>query len=77
MRFHKTNNISQNFSGITFDFREILKYFVVFRFQFFQKMTAKFRFLLNRFEISKFSDFLMVKVKKVNIAITYSQIWTF
>jgi len=77
MRFHKTNNISQNFSGITFDFREILKYFVDFCLQFFQKMTAKFQFLLNRFEISKFSDFLMAKVKKVNIAITYSQIWTF
>jgi hypothetical protein len=35
-------------------------------------MTAKFQFLLNRFEISKFcACFSMVKVKKVNIAVTY------
>jgi hypothetical protein len=30
MRFHKTNDISQNFSGITLGFHEIVKYFVDF-----------------------------------------------
>jgi hypothetical protein len=34
MSFHKTNNISQNFSGITLGFREIMKYFVDFQFRF-------------------------------------------
>ncbi len=59
MRFHKANDISQNFIGITLDFHEIAKYFVDFwfRFWYLQKMTAKFWFLSNRFEISKFRNF--------------------
>ena len=71
MRFHETNDISHNFSGKTVGFCEISKYFVDFwfRFKYLQKMTAKFWLLLNRFEISHFS---MAKVKKVNIAVTYS-----
>ncbi len=73
MRFHETNNISQNFSGKTVGFCEISKYFVDFQFRFwyFQKMTAKFQFLSN---ISKLQSFtlLIAKVKKVNIAVTYS-----
>jgi hypothetical protein len=58
-RFDETNDISQNFSGIILVFCEVLKYFVDFRFGFwyFQKMTAKFQFLSNRFEISKFCTF--------------------
>ena len=55
MRFHKTNNISQNFSGVTLGFREVSKYFVDF--WYFRKMTPKFQFLLNRFEIYKFCTF--------------------
>jgi hypothetical protein len=46
MRFHETNDISQNFSGITLGFHEAVKYFVDFHFHFwyFQKMTANFLF---------------------------------
>ena len=59
MRFHETNEISQNVSGITKDFCEIVKSFVGFRvrFRYLRKMTAKFGCLLNRFEISKFCTF--------------------
>jgi len=59
MRFHKTNDISQNFSGIT-------KYFVDFWFCFlyFWKMTVKFQFLLNRFKILKFWTWQWRKLKK-------------
>ncbi len=73
MRFHKTNDISQNFSGKTLEFCEILKYFVdfQFRFQYFQKMTAKFQLLLKQIWNFKVSHFSMAKVKKVNIAVTY------
>jgi hypothetical protein len=55
MRFYKTNNISQNFSGIILCFCSVVMYFVDFRFYFccFQKMTAKFQFCLNRFKILK------------------------
>jgi hypothetical protein len=64
MRFHETNEISQNFSGITIDFREIAKSFVDFRFRFryHRKMTAKFRCLSNRFEISKLRAFRWQKL---------------
>ncbi len=56
MRFHETNDISQNFSGKTLAFHEALKYFVDFwfHFKYFQKMTPKFLFHSSRFEISKF-----------------------
>ncbi len=66
MRFHETNDISWNFSGITLDFREIAMYFVDFgfRFLYFWKMTAKFWFLLNRFEILKFRTCRWQKLKK-------------
>jgi hypothetical protein len=66
MRYHKTNDISQNFSGITLGFCEVSKYFVEFRFcfQYFPKMTAKFRFPSNIFEISKFRTFQWRKLKK-------------
>ncbi len=61
-RFHKTNEISQNFSGITTDFCEIAKSFVDFRFRYLRKMTAKFQFLLNRIKISKFRSFQWQKL---------------
>jgi hypothetical protein len=65
MRFHETNDISRNFSCITLDFREIVKYFVLcFCFWYFRKMTAKCWFLLNRFEMSKFCTFWWQKLKK-------------
>ncbi len=66
MRFHETYDISQNFSGITLGFCEILKYFVDFWFcfKYLQKMTAKFRLLLNSFKISKFCTFGWRKIKK-------------
>jgi hypothetical protein len=78
---HETNNISQNCSSITLGFREVAKYFgdFLFCFQYFQKMTAKFQFHLNRFKISvsfeqiqnfKVSNLAMAKVKKINIAVT-------
>ncbi len=56
MRFHETNDISQNFSGITLGFHEVAKYFVDFWFPFwyFQKMSSKFQFCSHRFEILKF-----------------------
>ncbi len=65
MRFHKTKDILQNFSGITLDFCEIAKYFVDFWFYlwYFQKMTAKFWVLLNRFEILKFKIWQWRKLK--------------
>jgi hypothetical protein len=65
MRFHKTNDISWNFSGITLGFREVAKYFVHYWFCFrcFQKMTAKFWLHLNRFEISKIHTWLLQKLK--------------
>ncbi len=55
MRFHETNDISRNFSGITLGFREVLKYFVDFQFcfRYFQKMTPKFQFhfIFQSFEL--------------------------
>ncbi len=65
-RFDETNDISQNFSGITLVICEVLRYFVDFCFCFwyFRKMTAKFQFLSNRFEISKFCTFWWQKLKK-------------
>ncbi len=70
-RFDKTNDISWNFSGITLGFSEVLKYFVDFQFclLYFQKMTAKFWFLSNRFKISKFRIFWWQT--NVNITVTY------
>ncbi len=73
MRFHETKDISQNFSGIiTLGFCEVAKYFVNFRFcfRYFQKMTAKFQFHLNRFEILKFQIWRWQNLKKVDIAFT-------
>jgi hypothetical protein len=65
-RFHETNDISQNFSGITIGFWKDSKYFVDFwfRFWYFRKMIAKFWFLSIRFEISKFRTFRWQKLKK-------------
>ncbi len=65
MRFHKTNDISRNFSGKTLGFHEISKNFVdfQFRFKYLQKMTAKFQLFSNRFEISKFHTFRWQKLK--------------
>jgi hypothetical protein len=69
MRFHETNNISQNFSGVILAFHEVAKYFVDFWFcfQYFRKMTAKFQFQSNRFEIFKVLNVAMAKVKKVAV----------
>ena len=66
MKCHETNEISQNFSGITIDFCEIAKSFVDFCFCFcyLRKMTAKFQFLSKRFEISKFHTFRWQKLLK-------------
>ncbi len=75
MRFHKTNDISWNFSGITLGFHEVLNYFldIWFCFRYFQKMTSKLQFLLNWFKISKFRTFQWQKLIKVNIADTYRE----
>jgi hypothetical protein len=72
-RFQETNKISRNFSGITIDFREIAKSFFDFRFRFcyLQKMTVKFRCLSELIQNFKVLHFLMAKVIKVNIAVTY------
>ncbi len=58
-RFHKTNSISWNFSGIILCFHSVTMYFVDFRFcfRYFQKMTAKFQFCSNRFKILKIQNF--------------------
>jgi hypothetical protein len=75
MRFHETNDISRIFSGKTLGFCEVAKYFVdfQFRFRYFQKMTGKFQFHSNRFEIFEVSNLAMAKVKKVNIAVTHKR----
>jgi hypothetical protein len=72
MRFHKTNHISQNFSGITLGFHKITKYFVDFQFlfQYFQKITAKILVLFEQIQNFEVLNLTWVKVKKVNIAIT-------
>jgi hypothetical protein len=59
MRFHETNKMLWNFSGITIDFCEIAKSFFDFRFRFryLQKMTAKFWCLLNWFKFQSFALF--------------------
>ncbi len=66
MIFHETNNISWNFTDTTLGFCEVAKYFVDFQFcfRYFQKMTAKFWFRLNRSEISKFQTWQWWKLKK-------------
>jgi hypothetical protein len=66
MRFHKTNNISWNFSSITLCFCKVAKYFVDFwfHFRYFWKMTEKFWFYLKRYEISKFRTWQWWKLKK-------------
>ncbi len=65
IRFHETNDISQNFSGITLGFHETSKYFVDFQFHFkyLRKITPKFQLLSNRFKISKFCTFQWRKLK--------------
>ncbi len=65
-RFHKTNNILWNLSGITLGFHEVLKYFVVFQFHlwYFWKMTRKFQFHSCRFKIFKFQTWWCRKFKK-------------
>ncbi len=65
-RSHKTNDISQNFSGITLGFREVSKYFVDFWFCFwyFRKVTPNFWFCSYRFEILKFKTWQWWKFKK-------------
>jgi hypothetical protein len=66
MIFHKTNDISLKFSGMTLCFYEVLKYFVDFHFcfQYYQKMTLKFQFHSYRFEILKFRTWQWPKFKK-------------
>jgi hypothetical protein len=66
MRFHKTNDISQNFSGVTLGFHEILKYFLdfCFHFRYFRKMTPKFQCHSYRCKISKFQTWQWRKFKK-------------
>jgi hypothetical protein len=66
MIFHETNEISQNLSGIILRFHSVAMYFVnvQFCFWYFQKMTAKFQFHSNRFEISKFRTWQWQKFKK-------------
>jgi hypothetical protein len=56
MRFHETNDISQNFNIIKLGFSEVWKYFVDFGlcFWYFRKMTPKFQFRSYRFGILKF-----------------------
>ncbi len=56
MRFHETNKISWNFSGLTLGFCEVSNYFVNFWFcfRYFQKMTPKFQFHSYRLKILKF-----------------------
>ncbi len=70
--FTIVNDISQNFSGITLGFHEILKYFVDFWvcFWYFRKMIAKLQILSNRFKLSKFRTFRWRKLKKLNITVT-------
>ncbi len=65
MRFHKTNEISQNFSGVVLCFCSVAMYFVDFRvcFRYFKKMTAKFQFCSNKFEILKFQTWQRQKLK--------------
>ncbi len=66
VRFHKTNNISWNFSSITLGFHEVSKYFVDFRFCFgyFRKLTPKFWFCMYRLKILKFQTWWWWKFKK-------------
>ncbi len=82
--FMKFNDISQNyqnvmkFLGIILCFHSVLMYFVdfLFLFQCFWKLSTKFQFqiLLSFGQIQNFkiSDLIIAKVKKVNIAVTYS-----
>jgi hypothetical protein len=70
--FHETNDISQNFSGITLGFCEVSKYFVDFLFHswYFQKMTPKFLVLFVPIQNFEVSNLAMAKVQKVNIVVT-------
>ncbi len=73
MRFHKTNKISQNFSGITIDFCEIAKSFVDFRslsLSLPSKDDCKILVTFEQIQNFKILHFLMAKVIKVNIAVT-------
>ncbi len=62
-QFHE---ISWYFIGIILCFRSVAMYFVDFQFPFrcFWKLTAKFRFHLNRFKILKFQTWQWRKLKK-------------
>ncbi len=56
MRLYETNEVSWNFLGIILCFCSVVTYFVDFRFHFpcFRKLTTKFHFRVERFEILKF-----------------------
>ncbi len=73
MRFHETNDIKWNFSAIILCFCSVGMHFVDIRLlSVLLKDTAKFQFHSKRFKILKFWTWAMVKVKKVNIAVTYN-----
>jgi hypothetical protein len=74
--FAKFHEISQNFMKfhhINLCFCSILVYFLKFQycFQRFQKFSAKFWSHLDWFKIRKILDLAIVKVKKVNITVTW------
>jgi hypothetical protein len=58
MRFHKTNDISQNFSGIILGFHEVLKYVLDFciHFQYFRKMNFSVIFTDLKFQSFKLGN---------------------
>ena len=64
--FNDYTEILWNFIGIILCFRSVAMYLVEFRFCFwcFQKLTAKFQFHSDRFEISKFRTWWWRKLKK-------------
>jgi hypothetical protein len=80
MRFHETNDISWNFSGVTLGFHEIFE--VLCRLSVLLSVLSKddCKILASFEQIQNFkvSHFSMAKVKKVNIAVTYNQMdeWT-
>ncbi len=69
MRVQETNDISQNFSGMTLCYREVSKYFIDFQLVLSKddsKVLVSFIQIRN-FEVSNLG---MAKVQKVNIAVT-------
>ncbi len=60
-------------NGIILCFHSVAMYFVDFQFRlrYFWKMTGKFQFGSNRFEILKFWTWRWRKLKKVNITVTW------